>query len=127
MGKHSESRPIGNLLDVMNITTQKVLELTNSKSVFGTPYSADGITVIPVSKLSVGFAGGGADINDGKKKKINSPAGAGAKVDIVPVNYIVISEGKARLITIEPAGQNSTAGITEVIKKIVNTVKSKKK
>ena len=84
MGKHSESRPIGNLIDVMNITTQKVLELTDSKSVFGAPYSADGITVIPVSKLSVGFAGGGADINDGKKKKINSPAGAGAKVDIVP-------------------------------------------
>ena len=127
MGKHSESRPIGNLIDVMNITTQKVLELTDSKSVFGAPYSADGITVIPVSKLSVGFAGGGADINDCKKKKINSPAGAGAKVDIVPVNYIVISEGKARLITIEPAGQNSTAGITEIIKKIVNTVKSKKK
>ena len=53
MGKHSESRPIGNLIDVMNITTQKVLELTDSKSVFGAPYSADGITVIPVSKLSL--------------------------------------------------------------------------
>ena len=81
-----------NVLDVMNITFDKTLKLASENSGFGEPIVKDGVTLIPISKISAGFAGGGADIADGSKKKAKSPAGAGAKVELSPVvPHIIIA------------------------------------
>ena len=125
MKKDSVPMPEKNLIELMNLTAKSVIEIANSKSVLSEPVVSEGVTVIPVSKISVGFAGGGADVSDKKKKKANTPAGAGAKVNIVPLNYIVISDGRARLISAEPPKSSST-GITDVIFDIIKSVKNKK-
>lgn len=124
MKKKSVPSPEKNLIELMNLTARSVIEIANSKSVLSEPVISDGVTVIPVSKISVGFAGGGADVSDEKKKKANSPAGAGAKVNIEPLNYIVISEGRARLISAEPPKNSS--GITDTVFDIIKAIKNKK-
>ena len=111
--------------EVLSLTAQKAVELANANSVLGTPVVSDGVTVIPVSKLSIGFAGGGADICDKAKSKHKSPAGAGAKVDVIPMNFLVISDDKARLIQIDNV--NSGFDIKETVSSIIKLFKKNKK
>ena len=48
------------LIKVLTFTVDKTMELTKSNSVLGEPVTVGDMTVIPISKLSLGFAGGGA-------------------------------------------------------------------
>lgn len=47
--------------EVMGITMQKVKEMIDSNTIVGEPIRADGVTLVPVSKISVGFGSGGSD------------------------------------------------------------------
>ena len=54
-----KNHPIG---DLMSTTMQKIREMVDVNTIIGTPIRTDdGITLIPVSKLSFGFASGGSD------------------------------------------------------------------
>ena len=49
------------LNEVMDTTISKIRELADANTVMGQPiYTPDGITVIPVSRVSIGFGTGGA-------------------------------------------------------------------
>ena len=113
-----------NVLDVMNITFDKTLKLASENSVFGEPIVKDGVTLIPVSKISAGFAGGGADIADGSKKKAKSPAGAGAKVEVTPTHFLQISGGKATIVPF--ASSNKKPDPTDIVVKTIKKLISKK-
>ena len=77
---------------LMETTLAKVRELGDAETIIGKPVTTpDGVTVIPVSKLSCGFGSGGSDFNT----RHNSNAvlfggGGGAGVEITPVSFIVI-------------------------------------
>lgn len=88
------------LLKVMEFTVDSVMALANANSVLGTPIEADGMTIFPVSRLSVGFAGGGADIDDTAKRKKQNPAGAGAKVSVTPLTFLVIGGGAVHTVNV---------------------------
>ena len=48
--------------NMLESTIQKIREMVDVNSVIGEPISTpDGVTIIPVSKVSVGFGGGGSD------------------------------------------------------------------
>ena len=113
-----------NVLDVMNVTFDKTLKLASENSVFGEPIVKDGVTLIPVSKISAGFAGGGADIADGSKKKAKSPAGAGAKVEVTPTHFLQISGGKATIVPV--ASPNKKPDPTDIVIKTIKKLISKK-
>ncbi|MEE1186735.1 MAG: GerW family sporulation protein [Acutalibacteraceae bacterium] len=110
-----------NLMKVLSFTADKTIELANSNSVMGEKITVDGITVIPVSKISVGFAGGGADLENAAKKSTKSPAGAGAKVDIIPMTFLVIENNEAKLVTLEQPQKKDN--FDNIIKSVVEKVK----
>ena len=74
---------------LMETTLAKVRELGDAETIIGKPgVTPDGVTVIPVSKLSCGFGTGGSDFNT----RHNSNAvlfggGGGAGVEITPVSF----------------------------------------
>jgi len=73
-----------------------------ANAIVGEPITtADGITLIPVSKVSFGFAGGGSDIN-GKQDKNGFGGGTGAGANIVPVAFVVVQDGKTSMLYIAP-------------------------
>ncbi len=115
-----------NIADIMNTTFEKTIELASANSVFGEPINKDGVTIIPISKVSAGFAGGGADITDKAKKKAKAPAGAGAKVEVTPTHFLQISGGKA---TVVPVANTNPAkpDTTDVILKAISAIKKLKK
>lgn len=100
--------PIGKL---MQTTLENIKDMVDVNTVIGEPIAAPaGVTVIPFSKVSFGFATGGGDY-DGKKEdslaRDNLPfaGGSGAGVSVQPVGFLVITMDGVRLL---PA-QNKTA------------------
>jgi sporulation protein YtfJ len=117
--------------------------IADSGTVIGTPITtAQGTTIIPVSKVSVGFAGGGNDFtgkNGGDGKNVFS-GGGGTGVSVVPQAFLVVSaEGNVELLSLSnPTGSApmSTVGASidtlidrapEIIEKVKSIIGSKKK
>lgn len=116
-----EKKQNGNLMNVLTFVADQTMALAKENTVLGEPVEKDGITVIPVSKLTVGFAGGGADVVDANRKKRQHPAGGGANVTMTPMSFIVINEGDVRVVGINAPKNSPTA---EIIDAVIDTVKS---
>ena len=98
------------LPNMLESTIQKIREMVDVNSVIGQPITTpDGVTVIPVSKVSVGFGGGGSDFVSGKAGAENPfGGGAGGGVKVTPICFLIIKDGNVRMMPVpEPA--NSTA------------------
>ena len=117
----------GDLMEVLSFTADKTMELANANSVMGERIEVDGITVIPVSKVSAGFAGGGADIRNADKKRTQNPAGAGAKVSVTPMTFLVIKEGDARLISVNAQEGDSEGWILAAVEQFKKLIKKDNK
>lgn len=100
-----------NLPNMLENTIEKIRQMVDSNSVIGTSITtADGITIIPVSKISVGVGGGGSDYVSKNVNKQENPfgGGAGGGVKVTPVAFLVVKEGNVRVVPI-PAPANTTA------------------
>ncbi|MCQ2386137.1 MAG: sporulation protein YtfJ [Clostridia bacterium] len=97
-----------NIGDIMGTSLEKVKELAGTGTVIGEPIQTpSGVTVIPVSKVSMGFASGGVDFPKKKNgeeetaKKDRFGGGGGTGVSITPIAFLTVSpEGKIDLIPI---------------------------
>lgn len=102
------SNSLPNMLDS---TIAKIREMVDVNSVVGEPITtADGVTIIPISKVSVGFGGGGSDFVSKNVNNQENPfgGGVGAGVKVTPIAFLIIKEGNVRMLPVaEPA--NTTA------------------
>lgn len=116
--------PIGNL---MNITMEKIKEMIDVNTIIGEPItSPDGTLIIPVSKVSYGFASGGSDLPTKKENKDCFGGGSGAGVTIQPVAFLTVYQGDVRLISVDQ--EEGTADklvnmIPDVLKKVKGVFK----
>lgn len=117
----------GNLMNVLTYVADQTMALAKENSVLGERIEKDGVTVIPVSKLTVGFAGGGADVVDSGKKKERYPAGGGANVALTPLSFLVIHDGEVESISIKAAPNSSKSEIIDTVIKTVKGFINKKK
>jgi sporulation protein YtfJ len=85
---------IDNLIKTMIDELKKSIQC---QTVVGDPITAGDVTVIPVSKVSFGFAAGGGE----KKKTPNFGAGTGGGATIEPVAFIVISKDGVKLLPLK--------------------------
>ena len=105
MGKRMDKRPISELMET---TMQKIREMIDANTVVGEPITTgDGITLVPVSKVNVGFAGGGSDFSKKQEPKDAFGGGFGAGVNIIPVAFIVAKGDNIRLLHIEPPAEST--------------------
>lgn len=115
------------LLKVLAFTAEKTIQLATANSILGDPIVSGDLTIIPISKISVGFVGGGADVSDAGKKKRQNPAGAGAKVSKTPMSFLVIRGNEAQVIGVEaPAKPSALAGVIETVADKAKELMSKK-
>ena len=99
---------------LMGITMQKIKEMVDVNTIIGEPIvTADGTTIIPVSKVTFGFASGGSDLPT-KDPKETFGGGSGAGVTLQPLGFLVVKDGNVKLL------QMSTSSNTA--DKIVNAV-----
>lgn len=82
---------------ILETTIEKVKNLVNVSTIIGEPMNVDGgITIIPVSKVTYGFASGGSDFPSKTNKEIFG-GGGGAGVTITPVAFLVVSDGEVTI------------------------------
>ena len=111
---------MSNVNDVMNQTMAKMKELVDVNSVVGNPINTpDGTTLIPVSKVTFGFASGGSDGTQ-KDEKAAFGAGSGAGVSITPIAFIVITNGNVRMIYIDPPTNSSIDKVIDMVPGIMD-------
>ena len=83
---------------LMNVTMDKIRQMADSNTIIGKPIKTDdGTTILPVSRISFGFASAGTDF-DGKNaaNKDLFGGGSGAGVNIQPVAFLVVKDGCVR-------------------------------
>ena len=111
--------PIGNLMDT---TMNKIKEMIDVNTIVGVPIvSPDGTLIIPVSKVSYGFASGGSDLPTKKENKDCFGGGSGAGVTIQPVAFLTVYKGDVKLISVdkfEGTPDRLVGMIPEVIDKV---------
>ncbi|MCC8182190.1 MAG: GerW family sporulation protein [Clostridiales bacterium] len=124
--------------DVLNMTMERLKEMVDVNTVVGKPITTpDGVTVIPISKVSVGFASGGSDFvpkNLPADKANCFGGGSGAGVSVVPVSFLVVHGDNVRIINANPMPDGTVEKainlVPEVVDKItavISEMQSKKK
>ena len=118
-GESAMEHPIGNL---MNITMDKIKEMVDVNTIVGNPITAaDGTLIIPVSKVSYGFASGGSDLPTKNENKDLFGGGSGAGVTIQPVAFLTVYKGNVRLISI--GGGDGIDKLMGMVPDVVDKVK----
>ena len=90
--------------------------------------TADGTTIIPLSKVCFGFAAGGSEFNTTKLNKYSESAklpfggGAGGGIKITPVGFLVIKDGCAKILNVN--GINVVDRMVDIIPDVVNKIDS---
>lgn len=121
-----------NLPEMLENTITKIREIVDSNTVVGEPIvTSDGVTILPISKVSIGFGGGGSDFSTKNAQNDAFGGGLGGGVRITPVAFLVIQNGNVRMIPVAvPA--NTTADrlvemIPDTLDKIVDFIDSRTK
>lgn len=119
--------PIGSLMDT---TMEKIKEMIDVNTIVGEPItSPDGTLIIPVSKVSYGFAAGGSDLPTKKENKDCFGGGSGAGVTIQPVAFLTVYQGDVRLVSVdrdEGTADKLVNMIPDVLKKVKGVFKKDK-
>ena len=91
------------LESLMGVTIEKIKQMVDVNTVIGAPVAApDGTVIVPVSKVSYGFASGGSSfVAKSAPNKDLFGGGTGAGVSINPIAFIVISKGSAKVLSID--------------------------
>ena len=107
------SQKLPNMLDS---TIEKIREMVDANSVIGEPIVADGITIIPITKVSVGFGGGGSDFTT-KHSTQEQPfgGGVGGGVKVTPICFLIVKDGNVRMMPVATPANTTADRIVEMV------------
>lgn len=126
--------------DIIKTSLENIRSMIDANTVIGNPINTDsGTTIIPISKVSMGFASGGLDYNGKIVKPTPAPTGAqnfggggGTGLSVVPVGFLVVgADGSVSMINVgdkvpsDPVEQiiDLVERSPEIIDKIVSLIK----
>lgn len=82
---------------ILTTTIDKIRSLVDVSTIIGEPvYTEEGLTIIPVSKVTYGFASGGSDFPSKTNQELFG-GGGGAGITITPVAFLLIREGEVSI------------------------------
>ena len=87
------------LAEVIKTALDQIKYIANTETVIGKPISAGDVTLIPVSKVSVGFAAGGA----GDSEKNSGGTGTGGGINVTPIAFISVSGENIQVHPLTPS------------------------
>ncbi len=113
-----ENNRIGELMEV---TMAKIKQMVDVNTIVGNPITTpDGIVIIPVSRVSFGFAAGATDYP--AKEKLGFGGGNGAAVKIEPIGFLVIKDENVRMLNIAPPPGTTLDRVVEMVPGILDRV-----
>ena len=104
------------LPNMLESTIQKIREMVDVNSVIGQPITTpDGVTIIPVSKVSVGFGGGGSDFVNNKGGENPFGGGGGGGGSVTPSCFLIVSNGNVRMMPVAAPANTTADRIVEMV------------
>ena len=113
---------------VLGMSMEKIKEMVDVSTVIGEPVVVDGFTLIPVSKVTCGFAGGGSDLPT-KVASDKFGGGSGGGVSITPVAFLCIGNGEVKVLPIVQKPGSSDAMVSmipDLVDKVTDAFGKKK-
>ena len=109
-----------NLPNMLQDTISKIREMVDVNNVIGEPIVVGDITIIPVSKVSVGFGGGGSDYvkNVGSGEPFGGGVGGGVKVN--PICFLIIKDGNVRMMPVAAPANTTADRIVEQVPDVLD-------
>lgn len=103
----------------------KVREMVDTNTIVGEPISTpDGVTLIPVSRVSFGFGGGGAAFGNkkdaGAEGDLGGGLGTGVKID--PVAFLIIKDGAVRMMPVATPARTTADRVVEMVPEVLDAV-----
>ncbi len=99
----------------------KLRDMVDVNTIVGAPITTpDGITIIPVSRVSFGFASGASDFPAKDKTAFGGGNGAGVRID--PLGFLIIRDGNVRMLNMAPPPGNTLDRVVEMIPGVLDRV-----
>ena len=129
------------LSELMKTTMEHVKAMADANAIIGTPIQAEGVTLIPVSRMSFGVAGGGSEFspknrtdtssvggggtecsakNASGRDNFGGGSGAGAKLE--PVAFLIVQGGSVKLLPVAPPPATTVDRVIETVPEVVDKV-----
>lgn len=109
------------LNDLMQTAMEKVREMVDTNTIVGQPITTpDGVTLIPISKVSLGFGGAGGDYGKTQPKDFGGGSAAGVKID--PVAFLVIRDGITRVLPVAVPPVSTLDRVVEMVPDLMDKV-----
>ena len=109
------------LNDLMQTAMEKVREMVDTNTIVGQPITTpDGVTLIPISKVSFGFGGAGGDYGKTQPKDFGGGSAAGVKID--PVAVLVIRDGVTRVMPVAVPPVSTLDRVVEMVPDLMDKV-----
>lgn len=112
-----------NLPNMLEKAIEKVRSMVDSNSVVGEPIVAGDVTMIPISKISIGLGGGGGDL-PAKTAGGDVPfgGGMGAGIKVTPIAFIVIKGDSVRMLPVAQAPSTTADRIVEMVPDVIDQI-----
>lgn len=106
---------------LMATSMEKIREMVDVNTIIGDPITApDGTMIIPVSKVSFGFASGGSDLPTKSERQTFGGAG-GAGITLQPLAFLVIANGNVKLLPMTTA-DNTVNNIMNMMPEAIDKI-----
>ncbi|MBR0349807.1 MAG: spore germination protein GerW family protein [Acutalibacteraceae bacterium] len=107
---------------ILATAIDRIKEMVDCQTIIGDTIDAgEGIRIIPISKVTYGFASGGSDFPTKTSKELFG-GGGGAGVTISPVAFLVIKDGDVSVKYVSEGAENSAERIISMVPDVVNKV-----
>ncbi|HIZ93161.1 MULTISPECIES: GerW family sporulation protein [unclassified Flavonifractor] len=117
-----EKHPIG---DLMGEIVDKVREIADANTIVGQPIVTGEVTIIPISRLSVGVGSGGTEFGSKHKKPEDNSCfggGAGAGINLIPVGFLVVKDGSVKLLPVAPPAATTVDRVVEMVPEAIDKI-----
>ena len=114
------------LSEIMQESMDKVREMVDSNTIVGEPIrTPDGVTLIPISRVSIGFGGGGTAFGNKKNAEadpnvLGSAMGTGVRIE--PVAFLIVKDGVTRVMPVAAPPLNTVDRVVEMVPNVVDQV-----
>ncbi|MCI5992822.1 MAG: GerW family sporulation protein [Clostridiales bacterium] len=116
------------LSEMMSASMSKIREMVDVNTVIGDPIVTEGgVTIIPVTKVSIGYGGGGSDFatkNYPANRDNAFGGGAGAGVTITPVAFLVVRGENVRMLPVAEPASTSVDRLIEQLPDLIDKLQS---
>ena len=115
-----------NLPNMLQETISKIREMVDTNNVIGEPIVVGDVTIVPVSKVSVGFGGGGSDFVSKNANHQENPfgGGAGGGVKVTPICFLIVKDGAVRMLPVAAPANTTPDRIVEMVPDVLDKIAS---